>query len=232
MNAFLTEKKEIADNTWWFKFELNNQVKFKPGQIFYLTLPKLKYEDKRGNRRHFSIVNSPTDSTHIEMATRITGSGFKKTLKEMNLNGSVDVSNISGTFILPEQTGKKIVFISLGIGITPFICMLRYIKDKELDLPIVLIYSNQTISSAPFFQELNEYDKKILEFVPIITKDSRWEGEKERINREFITKRFQKPNNNYYMIAGPPNAAFSVKDEIVAAGVDDENVQVEDFYGY
>ncbi|MDZ7379022.1 MAG: FAD-dependent oxidoreductase, partial [candidate division KSB1 bacterium] len=75
-----------------------------------------------------------------------------------------------------------------GIGITPFISMLRYINEESLNYKITLIYSNSDRASTPFLEELQNMAKKNPSFKLILTmtQDPEWEGEKRRVeaNRE------------------------------------------------
>ncbi|HJX06341.1 MAG TPA: FAD-dependent oxidoreductase, partial [Candidatus Nanoarchaeia archaeon] len=159
MKAILSNKKEIAKGTLWLEFEMEKEVSFKPGQFFYINLKNPPYTDKEGNMRHFSIVNAPSQKGVIQMATRITQSAFKRSLYEIPLGSEVDIHDIMGAFLLPSDSSKHAVFIAGGIGITPFISMLRHVKEEKLDYNITLFYSNRNKESTAFYEELQDLNK-------------------------------------------------------------------------
>lgn len=235
MKAFIADKKIAAKDTLWVKFDLESEVDFKPGQFFFITLPELKYDDQRGDTRHFSIVNSPTRNKQIEMTTRLRGSGFKKTLQELPLGAEVEIKNISGEFVLSESE-KPLVFLAGGIGITPFISMIRYINDKTLfDYKIVLICSDDSLDSVVFLKELTDLTtgNDNFKLVLTITRDPNYQGEKRHISTDFL-KDYLSPNLNtyHYMVAGPPRFTEGMLKVLQASGVDELNIKWEKISGY
>jgi ferredoxin-NADP reductase len=65
-----------------------------------------------------------------------------------------------------------------------------------------------------------------------MTSSDSWRGETRRINSEFIEEYFNDLNNYHFMIAGPPKMVGSVEKELKKAGVEDENIDSENFSGY
>jgi NAD(P)H-flavin reductase len=62
MEARIREKQEVAKGTLMVTFDLlGNEVDFRPGQYFYVTLPDVGYQDEKGLRRHITVVTSPND---------------------------------------------------------------------------------------------------------------------------------------------------------------------------
>jgi ferredoxin-NADP reductase len=234
MKATIAQKKEIANGTLMVDFKLKQNISFKPGQFFFIKLPKLLYPDDGGDQRHFSIVNSPNEKSIIRMATRLTGSGFKKSLNELPIGTQVEIFNIMGEFILPKNKKKQIVFIAGGIGITPFMSMLRYVSEEKTGYNITLIYSNRNKESTAFFNDLVELMMKNTNIHVVFTmsEDSEWQGEKRMIDVGFIKDYFQKPNDNIYMVAGPPAMVTAVTAAIKTAGVNDNKIITENFAGY
>ena len=234
MKAFLKDRKEIADKTFWFKLELEKPVDFKPGQIFFISLPKLNYSDQTGNTRHFSIVNPSGENSFIEMATRMTGSGFKETLKEIPIGSEVEIGSITGEFVLPEDMKKSLVFIAGGIGITPFMSMLRFVKDEVLPYKITLFYLNKNRESSAFFEELEEMTNENIyfKFIPIMTDDPQWTGEKRRINEEMLKEYLTDLNSYNFFVSGPPPFNQAVSEILKKTQVKKEDIKVENFVGY
>lgn len=234
MLAVLKSKKEIAKGTLSVVFQLTENIDFKPGQYFFIDLINPPYSDAKGNKRHFSFVNSPNEKLIIEMSTRLTDSAFKKSLNEMEIGEKVEIGGIDGRFLLPESKDQPIVFIAGGIGITPFISMLRYVKEEKLDYKITLLYSNRDKSSTAFFNELKELQNKIQNFKLVfsMTDDTNWKEEKRMIDGELIKNYISDFNKAIYMIAGPPPMVEAVGKTLKMLGVKKNNIIIENFFGY
>lgn len=235
MQGTLKAREEIAQGTLLATFDLlGNEVEYIPGQFVIVTLPQLPYPDDRGGRRHFSIVNSPNVKGIIQIATRIRDSGFKKTLNEMPLGSPVELGPIAGRFILPETTNRPLVFIAGGIGITPFMSMLSYIKEMKLPHAVSLLYSNKDTASTAFFADLESLAESIpgLKLVFSMTQDPHWQGETGRIDGEFIKKYVSDLQNPLFYVVGPPGMNDAVYQTLIDLQIPPENIKRERFTGY
>lgn len=240
MKAKIKNKQEIAQGTLMVTFELlGEQLEFKAGQYFFLTLPNLIYPDQRGSRRHFSIVNSPNEKGVLCLATRLSDSGFKKTLQKLPIGSEVEVGPIAGTFILSEDLvftseGRKLCFIAGGIGITPFMSILRFVAEEKIPAKITLIYSNRNQGSTAFLKEVQDLANIIPNFklVLTMTEDNQWNGEKRKVDAKFIKDYTSSLENPYFFVVGPPAMTEAVVEELHKIGIGDENIKIEKFTGY
>lgn len=235
MKAKIKDKKEVAKGTLQVTYDLlGEKADFKPGQYFFVTLPTLHYPDERGNKRHFSVVNSPNEKGVLINTTRIRDTGFKKTLKELKVGSPVEVGPITGSFILPENTRRPLVFIAAGIGITPFMSMLKFITEEKLSYKVTLIYSNRDKISTPFLEELEDLSKKNqkIKLVFTMTQDQGWNGEKRRIDAQFINDYTAGLKNPYYFVAGPPDTVEAIVEVLHKAGVEQADINADNFSGY
>lgn len=230
----LTDKKQVATGTLQVTFEVSEPFSFKPGQYIFITLANPRYQDQRSNKRHFSIVNSPIQKGIITITARLRDTGFKKSLKEIPIGAEVELGPIAGTFTLPEGKQKPLVFIAGGIGITPFMSMLRYLKEAGNPYNITLIFSNRDQSSTAFLNEIQALANELSNFKLILTmtEDNNWQGENRKVDASFIKEYFPKVNDNFYMVVGPPPMVEAVKNALLEAGVAKENIEIENFTGY
>lgn len=236
MKAKIKDKKEIAKGTLLVIFDLMGKpISFKAGQYFFLTIPKLNYPDTVGNLRHFSFVNSPNEKGIITMATRIREeSGFKKTLRDLPIDSEVEIGEIFGNFVLPKDDNKSLVFIAGGIGITPFISMLRYIDEEKFSYDITLIYSNRDKESTAFLEELENIKNrnKNIKLILTMTEDSSWEGENRKIDVQFIKDYIGDFKDKFFYISGPPAFNEAIVKSLKELTIENKNILVENFSGY
>lgn len=232
----IVAKQLIATGTLLTTIDLQGaEISFKPGQFIFVTLPNIPYPDPKKGKRHFSLVNSPDQRGIVEFATRLRDeSAYKKYLQELPLGSEVEVGPINGNLTLPEDLSKHYVFLAGGIGITPFISMLRY---KIAHLPkekITLVYSNRDQTTSAFLDEIQkmpEIDPNI-KLVLTMTEDRDWMGETRIIDSGFIKDYFKEVTNFTFYIAGSPSMVQATDNALSEAGVNSTNIIKENFSGY
>jgi ferredoxin-NADP reductase len=236
MRAQIKEKREVAKGTLLVRLDLlGGEVDFSPGQYFFVTLPDVGYQDDNGLRRHITVVTSPSEKGVLGFATRMRDSAFKRTLRELPVGAEVEVEPPKGTFALPEDASRPLVFVAGGIGITVFRSMLSHIQEERLPYRVTLVYSNRDRESTAFLDELKELAQEIpdLRLILTMTQDPGWEGETRKVDSQFFEDYLGKDLNEYtFLVAGPPAMAEGVQKALQEAGVQDENVIAERYSGY
>jgi ferredoxin-NADP reductase len=236
VRAKLKEKEQVAKGTLLAVFDLlGEQVDFRPGQYFFVTLLDPPYEDDKGPRRHISVVTSPTERGVLGLCTRLRDTAFKRSLEELPLGAEVEVEPPKGKFVLPEDTSRPYVFVAGGIGITVFRSMLRYVADESLPYRITLVYSNRNVAETAFLEELRELERGNPDFrlVLTMTDDPEWDGESRRIDADFFRDYLgEQLNDVTYLVAGPPGMVGAMKEALAEAGVAEEHVIAENYSGY
>jgi ferredoxin-NADP reductase len=236
MRALIQEKQEVAKGTLLVTFDLlGEEVDFEPGQYFFVTLPDVGHRDEKGLRRHITVVTSPNEKGVLGLATRMRDSAFKRSLADLPVGAEVDVERPKGSFVLPGDTSRPLVFVAGGIGITVFRSMLRYIEEERLPYHVTLIYSNRDRESTAFLDELRELEHSLPHFRLILTmtQDPGWEGETRKVDGAFVKDHLGEDLNRYaFLVAGPPGMAEGVQEALTEAGVHDENVTAERYSGY
>lgn len=220
MKGVIENREKVAEGILSVDFELSESVDFIPGQYFFVTLINPPYTDAKGNQRHFSITNSPSQKCILSMVTRIReGSAFKRSLRDMPIGSKVEIGAIAGRFVLPEDIEKPIVFIAGGIGITPYMAMLRYIKEEGLGYKITLIYSNRDEKSTVFLKELKKMEDN--NFKLILTKV---------VDEQIIRNNLPKFKSLTYYISGPPKMVEAINTILTSMGIED--IKTDEFTGY
>ena len=130
--------------------EAERPLAFLPGQYAAISYEK---NGKPSNTRCFSIVSSPTDQHLLQFSMRIRGR-FTTALSKLRPGDLINVSGPFGGFIFDTAHDKKAVFMAGGIGITPFVSMLRYLDALNADNDVTLLYSCATQDDVPFGKEL------------------------------------------------------------------------------
>jgi len=203
------------------------------------------YNDPKGPIRHFTISSSPTEN-FIMFSTRIRDSPYKKRLSILEKGAKVKVRGPEGEFVLHQDYSKPAVFLSGGIGVTPFRSMLRYATDQQLPLKITMFDSNRNRDSILFKKEFDEWanKNKNLKIIYTISEDEQqqsssaandWKGEHGRIDKAMILKYLDTNilNNSIFYICGPPSMLKAMQSLLQDnLEIPRERIKVEEFTGY
>jgi len=221
-----------------FYFGIDGQpFGFKPGQCVRITLLDPLYKDKKGNARDFSIASSPGEPS-LMIATRLTGSAFKRSLADLPVGSSVRVNGPYGEFLLDVDPVRPAVFLAGGIGITAFRSMIKHTIEQHLPQQLTLVYSNRTPDDAAFLDELQDWEKENPNFRLIATMTQpqnpgkTWTGRTGYIGARFVKDQLREQTPSVYCVAGPPRFVLAVTEVLAIAGVNESEIRTDEFFGY
>lgn len=235
-NLRLRDRKEIADNTFAFHFEKPAGFQFNAGQFVSLTLIDPAETDAKGNRRNFTIASAPYEED-LMIATRIRDTAFKRNLKAMPIGKEVKLLGPFGNLTLAGVDGPA-VFLTGGIGITPFRSMALQATHEHLSDALYLFYSNRRPEDAAFMNELQNVEKlnPNYKFIPTMTAMEKsgqaWQGETGYINQNMLEKFLTNLATPIYYIAGPPAMVAAMLQMLKKSGADEQHIRTEEFSGY
>src|SRR5260370_18658795 len=218
--------------TLCFRVQDGKQLVAKPGQFltFHLNID--------GNQvvRCYSICSSPLKTDYVEITPKRTQNGYASDfLNERALPGLVvRASGPAGKFYFDEKVDKDIVLIAAGSGITPMIAMLRYMKERALDVPVTLIYCIRTPRDIIFHDELTRLSLSLARFRLIITlsaPDAGWKGNKGRLNKELLLERVLDFRTPTFFLCGPGAFMQDDSDLLKEQGVSADRIKQESFVG-
>lgn len=233
----LLSRVEVAEGTMAFHFEKPSQFNFKPGQSADLTLSNPPETDAEGNTRTFSIASSPFEN-QLMFATRMRDTAFKRSLKKIPLGTEAKIDSPMGSFTLHKNSAKPAVFLAGGIGITPFISIVRQADHDRLPHKLYLFYSNRSPEDAPFLDTVQMLGKSSPNFQLVCTMTEmprskrEWKGETGLITQETLSRHLTTLQGPIYYVAGPPAMVAGLRKMLVAANVDEDDIRTEDFAGY
>jgi ferredoxin-NADP reductase len=233
----LLNRVEVAEGTMAFYFGKPSRFDFKPGQSADLTLSSPPETDPEGNTRTFSIASSPFEN-HLMFATRMRDTAFKRSMKKVPLGTEVKIESPMGSFMLHKNSAKPAVFLAGGIGITPFVSIVRQADHDRLPHKLHLFYSNRRPEDVHFLEALQMLEKSNPNFQLVSTMTAmpqskrEWTGETGLINQEMLSRHLTNLQGPIYYIAGPPAMVAGLRKMLVGANVDEDDIRTEDFAGY
>jgi ferredoxin-NADP reductase len=233
----LVRREEVAHGTMAFYFSRPAGFEFRAGQSVDLTLIDPPETDAEGNTRAFSIASAPYEP-ELMIATRMRDTAIKRVLRDVAIGTPVKMDGPFGSFTLHKNASKPAVFLAGGIGITPFLSIIRQATHERSPHQIYLFYSNRRAEDAPFIAELQQHAKDNPNFhlIPTITQadgsQQPWSGVRGLISRDMITGHLPSLQGPIYYLAGPPAMVTAMRAICVGAGVDEDDIRTEEFGGY
>jgi ferredoxin-NADP reductase len=233
----LASRKIVAEGTMAFHFAKPAGFDFKPGQSMNVALVDPPETDAKGDRRTFSIVTAPHEG-ELVVATRMRDTAFKRVLKGMAAGGRVSLRGPSGSFTLDPADARPAVFLAGGIGVTPFVSMLRDAAQRRLERDLWLFYSNRRPEDAAFLDELARLPERHarIHFVGTMVemeKSARpWKGETGFLDRAMLERHLKTLAGKVYYIAGPPGLVEAMQKMLTGAGVAEDAIHTDEFFGY
>lgn len=229
--------KEKLGGTDIMTFKITRErLDYIAGQFAYFKLEGVT-GDPKGPIRHFTIASSPTEGDYILISTRIRNMPYKQKLSSLAEGTKIMAWGPEGEFVLKEDSPA--IFLSGGIGVTPFRTMMKYATDKNLPTKIVMFDSNRNEQNILYRKEFDEWaaKNKNLRIIYAVSDDipPGWTGEKGRIDKELIKRHVHGSvlSESIFYICGPPGMLKSMQ-EILQKDlqIPKERIKVEEFTGY
>jgi len=233
----LKERRPETADVISFIFDLGGQsLEYRPGQYIHYELDALAFPDERGNRRHFTIANSPTEKGILMFTTRMRGSGFKETLRQAPLGYELTCETPLGEFVMGKnETDRRHVFIAGGIGITPYRSILRYAADMNAPINGLMLCLNHAAADIVFRRELEDIARQMLKFslVHVLSDpEPDWAGERGKLNEALLLKWVSNLDQSFFWISGPPSIVVTCKELLLQFGVKEDAIRIDKFLGY
>ncbi|TSC62051.1 MAG: oxidoreductase FAD/NAD(P)-binding domain-containing protein [Parcubacteria group bacterium Gr01-1014_48] len=234
----LKRKNTVALDTVEFYFERPENFIYEPGQHIEIILINPPTMDESGNKRDFSLVSAPHEEDLVVVA-RIRDSAFKKGLNALSPGDTVSMRGpLGSSFRLHVDTIRPAVFIAGGIGIAPFMSMVRHILYNKLSYQMLLFHSNRRPEDCVYCKELSQLaaGNQQFTYIPTMTNMKQstesWHGEEGRISRDLIEKHLDDAQTAFFYIAGPTSMVVGMDLLLHDMGVSRDVVRTEEFTGY
>lgn len=187
----------------------------KQGQYVYLKVGIISEDHP------FTVTYYNTTTQELTLAYRVYG-GYTRFLAKLQDSTTVSVAGPYGTFMhdLAPRSTQPAVYISAGIGITPFV---QRIIDENDAREQWLFAANKTHDSAVLVKEMQSYMKA--RCIPIYSREPANSGEEQgHVSEELFSKYLSEPAKCTYYICG--SVGFTEETLKILAGMNIPATQV------
>jgi predicted ferric reductase len=208
----------------------------KPGQ--YATI-RVKQADGWSEPHPFTISCAPEEGSLLRFTIKKSG-GFTSAVPRLAPGTEIRCAGPFGAFCKDIESKNDIVMIAGGVGITPFLSVLRHFRDIKAQNHIQLFWSNKTLGDAFSLNELAGMTRELhLRVVHVLSReqdaakyhDPSLPGvtyESGHLSKNVLLKYGVLPTAAYYL-CGPPKMQEAVLAELASCGVDQGKVEKEKF---
>lgn len=210
-----------------------------PGQYLSIKL----FIDALGHyqTRQYSISSAPSNKHYRISVKKEQGATTESNgLISNQLHDSiepgdiVDITAPAGNFILPSDSNAPIVFLSGGVGLTPFLSMLHHLVNSGKTQPITWVHGCRSKEVHAFkgeLEALNERYTNITQhtFYDTVCSDDLEAGIRHGLLDVSQIEEFEHQENTQYYVCGPSKFIQKQYQDLVAAGVDKASIHFEEF---
>lgn len=204
---------------------------FLPGQFLTFSADI----DGKPIRRSYTIASSPTQRDYIEITVKREDQGAEsRYLHDHVATGDLlSVSGPSGAFTFTGSETDSIVLISGGVGITPMMCIVRYLTDCSYPGDIFFLHGARTPRDYIFRDELDYLRRRHRNVHVSATMSdpagTAWTGSRGQISKAFITGAVTDIARRRVHVCGPPAMMEAVMAELIELGVPKGKIKSEAF---
>ena len=210
--------KHITHDVLQIVTEKPQKYNFTPGQATEVAINKTGWKDEK---RPFTFTSLP-DKDFIEFTIKTYPShkGVTNELLQAKEDDELILHDVFGT-IAYKGDG---VFVAGGAGVTPFICIFRYLQSKNEIGENRLIFANKTKDDIILALEF----EKILgeNFINILSDVATDEYAHGQIDEDFLKANIDGFDQQFY-ICGPPPMMEAVKKQLTNFGVTEKAITTE-----
>ena len=229
-------REMVADDTLALRLAKPAGFTFEPGQAIRLTIPA-GARNGAGEARVLSIASAPHEA-NITVITRLRDdSAFKQALKVMPEGKELEIAGPLGNFLQDKDHDRPTVFLAGGIGITPFQSMIRDADHSGRLAETSLFYSNRTPADSAMLKQLVELDAANSGFQLVATmsdadESGDWLGETGWIDEDMLRRHLADLTGPIYYCVGPGAFVSAMTDMLAKAGINKDDIHLEQFSGY
>ena len=233
----IVHREFVAHETLAVQLERPDGFEFTAGQYIDVTVLNAADRDALGPMRSLSIASAPGTAT-LEVVMRVRDTAFKRNLATMPIGTELHLEGPLDDLGLVSGEDREMVFIAGGVGVAPFMSIIRDAAASERVLRGTLFYSNRRPEDAAYIDELWQVERQLrgFSFVPVMTQAhaSRriWRGETSRLGLDLLKRYLPSLSGHAYYLVGGPSLISELRRDLIVSGVPDSDIGLELYAGY
>jgi predicted ferric reductase len=222
--------RQESHDTWTVEFD-GPKPRYLPGQFMFVNLVR---NGTVSESHPFTISSSPT--ADIMSITPKAIGDFTSTIRHTAIGDQAYIEAPFGVFSYTNSDAQRLAFIAGGIGITPFLSMLRHMRDTNTKRDVVLIWGNKTEDDIMFVDELRDMVRSFDKFtMHHVLSHGEWEGKSGLsgdtgfVDGDKVRQYLGTPTDYEIYVCGPPIMMTKLIPAIKSLGVPPGQIRSERF---
>jgi len=227
----LVDVSPAASRTWTLTLEPEHGsvLDFQAGQFAFLTLADTPFSLEQ---HPFTIASSADQRDRLEFAVKELGD-FTDTIGTTPVGQVGFVDGPYGSLHLPTDPSAGMMMIAGGIGITPVMSMLRTLRDRHHDAPVVVVYAADRVDDLAYGDELDDLARQLPLKVVRVLRDPppEWTGEHGLVDAALLDRHLT-PHDAatwHVVLCGPPPMMDAAERTVHDRGVAFDRIHSERF---
>lgn len=205
---------------------------FVPGQFLTFSAEV----DDRVVRRSYTIASPPTRTSYVEITVKREDDGeFSRLLHDkIAVGDTLEVRGPSGAFTFDGGGASSIVLIAGGVGITPMMCVIRYLTDMSWPGEIFLVFAARNTEELIFREELEYLQRRypklhVVAAVGARSEGTAWMGLEGQITKDTLAHAVPDLAKRRIHLCGPPPMMDAIRRILAEFGVPENQIKTEAF---
>lgn len=216
------------------RLSLPNPSSFVPGQYYNIRIP---VEGRpRPIQRAYSVGSSPFpkyDTIEVGVKEMIGGLVSPVLVRDTPIGSKLEVRGPYGAFNWTEDMGGPLLLIAAGSGVVPFMSMIRYVKAKNLNVSMHLLFSSKSKEFVIYDEELDRFknENDWFNVTHSFTRDPDDNSAKyhRRIDKGMVADLLDEVNPKLAYLCGPPEMVELCEVALKELGMDPGSVFSEKY---
>lgn len=205
---------------------------FAPGQF-------LTFSAEVGDRivrRSYTIASPPTRTSYVEITVKREDDGeFSRLLHDkIAVGDTLEVRGPAGAFTFDGGGASSIVLIAGGVGITPMMCVIRYLTDMSWPGEMFLVFAARSTDELIFREELEYLQRRyprlhVAAAVGARSEGTAWMGLEGQITKDALAHAVPDLAKRRVHLCGPPPMMDAIRRILAELGVPENQIKAEAF---
>ena len=236
----VTAVSEDGPNVWTVRMKppAGREWKNRAGQFAYFSF----FRGRAGRDEHpFTLSSpavlaapggesSPAETPEIAFTAKALGD-WTAQMNAIQPGDPVAVDGPYGLFSIDRVAVEQpLVFLAGGVGITPFLAMLRTLDQRAESRPVTLVWNVRHAADLFCANELDAIAQRLNGFhwTAVVSRDPDWSGPKGRLDPAYLAQA-SLPENALYYLCGPVPQMEAIIRALRARGVKPSRIRFENF---
>jgi ferredoxin-NADP reductase len=213
-----------------FKVVDDQPFSFRPGQFIGI---QATIEGYGRRRTPYCIVSAPNDERTFRLLVRLVPEGpLSYYLGRLRVGDVINFRGPTGRNMVPKEPDTELVLMATGVGVGPFIGLVRHLASKGFDRPIHLYWGLRLLEDICLVEELEGLTRLYPKFsyrISLSQPPDDWKDLRGRLT-ESVPPLLEKLGDKHFYLIGNGAMIEEISSVLSDLGVDKQLIYEEAYF--